>query len=105
MMKLVTIYHRVDDEAILEDFFSHTHLPLAEQLPGLVKTEVGRVTDKPGGQSRFHLMYELYFTSREEYRQAMLSDVGRQLLEALEPWTAQQIITWFHAETFEEEAV
>ncbi|MFW6063089.1 MAG: EthD family reductase [Chloroflexota bacterium] len=104
MYKLVTIYRRVDDEAALEKFFSETHLPLAEQLPGLVKSEVSRVTGKPGGESRFHLMYELYFASRESYQQAMVSQTGLALIQALTPWWKGKIIDWFYAESFEEEA-
>lgn len=60
--KLTTLYRQVDDMAKLDEFFSKTHLPLAEQLPALLKSEVTRIHGKPGSQqSRFHLMYELYF--------------------------------------------
>jgi hypothetical protein len=56
MFKFVTMYRKVDDELALESFFAETHLQLAEKLPGMVKSEVGRITGKPGGQSRFHLI-------------------------------------------------
>jgi uncharacterized protein (TIGR02118 family) len=105
LFKFVTIYRRVDDEMALEEFFSRTHLPLAEKLPGLVKSEVSRISGKPGGESRFHLMYELYFESRESYVAALASAPGQALLEALLPWGEARIITWFYAESFEEEAV
>lgn len=100
--KFVTIYRRVDDEPALETFFSGTHLPLAEKLPGLVKSEVSRISGKPGGESRFHLMYELYFDSREAYLQALASEPGQALVRALTPWGEARIITWFYAESFEE---
>ena len=64
MYTLITLYRRVEDENTLETFFSHTHLPLAEQLPALVRSEVTRIDGKPGGQSRFHMMYTLYFESK-----------------------------------------
>lgn len=102
MYKLTTIYRRVDDEMALESFFSETHLQLAEQLPGLRKTEVSRVTGRPGGESRFHLMYELYFDTEGDYRRAMISPVGLELIKALTPWWQAKIITWFHAESFAE---
>lgn len=104
MFKLTTIYRRVDDEDALEQFFSQTHLPLAEQLPGLRKSEVSRISGKPGGQSRFHMMYELYFDSREAYQKAMLSEPGLSLIKALTPWWQAKIVTWFFAQTFEEDA-
>lgn len=103
MYKFVTIYRRVDDPEALEEFFSLTHLPLAEQLPGLIKYEVSRVMGQPGGQSRFHLMYELYFPSKEAYVQAMATEVGVALIQALTPWWEAKIIDWFYAESFEEE--
>lgn len=102
MYKFVTLYRRVDDEALLETFFSETHLPLAEQLPGLQKREVSRVTHKPGGESRFHLMFELYFESKEAFQAAIKTEIGVELIQALEPWADAKIITWFFCEAFEE---
>jgi len=104
MYKFVTIYRLVDDIDLLEEFFSTIHLQLAERLPGLQKREVSRVTHKPGGQaSRFHLMFELYFNSEKAFQEAMNSEVGAQLVQALMPWTEAKIITWYFAESFEEE--
>lgn len=103
MYKFVTIYRRVDDEQKLEHFFNHVHLPLAERLPHLIHREVSRVTHKPGGESRFHLMFELYFESKENFELAMASTTGLQLIEALTPWAEAKLITWFFADTFKED--
>jgi len=103
VFKFVTIYRRVDDEAALESFFSNTHLPLAEQLPGLLKSEVSRVIGKPGGDSRFHLMYELYFESPKDFFQCLTTDAGRQLMAELKDWSDAKLITWFYTDSFEEE--
>lgn len=100
--KFTTIYRKVDDEEKLETFFSGTHLPLAESLPNLSKREVSRVLRKPGGQSRYYLMMELYFDSELAFQQAMSSEVGVQLVQALAPWAEAKLITWFFAESFEE---
>ena len=102
MFKFVTIYRRVDDEMAVEDFFSQTHLPLAEQLQGLRKSEVSRVKGKPGGQSRFMLMYELYFDDEASYQAALMTETGAALVQALKPWGDAKIITWFYAESWEE---
>ena len=102
MFKFVTIYRRVDDEDALEEFFSGTHLPLAEQLPGLLKSEVSRVLGKPGGESRFHLMYELYFESQAAFFQGLESDAGRQLMAALVEWDKARLITWYYSESWDE---
>lgn len=101
--KFVTIYRRVDDESVLETFFSETHLMLLEQLPGLVKTEIGRITYKPGGDSRFHMMVEAYFDSSDDLKSAFLTPVGIELMQALKPWAEAGIITWFYCDSWEEE--
>ncbi len=102
VFKFTTIYYRVDDEDKLESFFSSTHLALAEQLPGLVKSEVSRIMGKPGGESRFHLAYSLYFSTKESFQLSLSSQVGLELIQALKPWADAGLIVWFFAESFEE---
>ena len=103
MFKFVTLYRRVDDEDLLEEFFANTHLPLAEKLPGLLRSEVSRVTGKPGGESRFHLAYELYFERVESFDEALLSPAGQELMQALKPWADARLVTWFYADSFAED--
>lgn len=103
MYKFVTLYRRVEDDQSLEQFFNQTHLPLAEQLPGLMRREVSRISHKPGGESRFHLMFELYFLSQKSFEVAMATPTGIQLIEALMPWAEAKIITWFFADSFLED--
>ncbi len=102
MFQFTTIYYRVDDEEKLESFFSNTHLQLAEQLPGLVKSEVSRITGRPGGESRFHMAYSLYFATQASFQLSMVSDAGLELIQALERWAEAGLITWYFADTFEE---
>lgn len=105
MFKLTTMYRLVDDLGKLNEFFSTTHLPLAEQLPGLLKSEVTRINGKPGSlQSRFHLVYELYFASEEAYLESFATETGLALIQALTPWEKAKLITWFYGEAFEETA-
>ena len=99
MFKFVTIYRQVDDLDALDNFFSGTHLPLAERLPGLLHREVSHITGKPGGKSRFVLMFELYFESRLAFNQALASPAGEKLMSALESWGEARIITWFYADS------
>lgn len=103
--KLTTLYRQVDDLKKLDDFFNHTHLPLAEQLPELLKSEVTRINGKPGSlQSRFHLMYELYFESEAAYLASFATEEGMALVQALMPWEEAKLITWFYGEPFGETA-
>jgi len=102
MFKLVTLYRRVDDEAKLEEFFANTHLQLAEQLPGLLKSELSRVSGTPDGNSRFHITYELYFDDVKAFEDSVTGEVGRELIAALRPWREAGIITWYYSEAWEE---
>lgn len=105
MFKFVTIYRRVEDEEQVEAFFAQTHLPLAEQLPGLRKTVVSRITGKPGGESRYYLMYELYFATSADCYHALQSNAGLLMSHALKAWSEAKLITWFYADVWEEEIV
>jgi uncharacterized protein (TIGR02118 family) len=102
MFKFVTLYRQVDDEIALDEFFSGTHLPLAERLPGLVRRELSRVRGKPGGPSRYYLMFELYFDSAADFYGALESPTGQQLMAALVDWDTAGLLTWFYADTYEE---
>lgn len=96
MYKWVALYRRVEDEGALEQFFSQQHLPLAEKLPGLLQSQLCRIDGKPGGQSRFHLSYELFFASQEALIGAIATAEGMALLEALRPWVDAQVINWYY---------
>jgi uncharacterized protein (TIGR02118 family) len=104
VFKFVTIYRVVDDPDAVETLFQEIHLPAAEKLPGLVKSEVSHITGQPGGRSRFLLMYELYFNSRANFEAAFYSEPGKVIMEALRPWGEAGLITWFYAESFDEVA-
>ena len=102
MFQFTTIYYRVDDEEKLESFFSNTHRDLAEKLPGLVKIEVSRVTGKPGGESRFHLVYALYFATAASFQRSLTSEAGVQLMQALKPWYDAGLIAWYYADAYDD---
>ncbi|MCB9421306.1 MAG: EthD family reductase [Ardenticatenaceae bacterium] len=102
MYKFTTLYRKVDDLDAVDNFFSSTHLPLAELLPGLLKSEVSRIMGQPAGESRFYLGYELYFESRKAFEDAMKSRPGVHLMINLTPWAEKRLVTWFYAESFEE---
>ena len=58
---------------------------------------------KPGGASRFYLMFELYFDNEAEFQLALASETGVALIQALMPWAEAKIITWYFSESFEED--
>lgn len=105
MFKFTILFRRVDDEQALETFFSGTVMPLSEKLAGLVQTEVSRVSGKPGGESRFYLVYELYFAAADDFYSALVSETGIALMQALKPWAEAKLLTWFYAESWEQAVI
>lgn len=103
MFKFVVLYYRVDDEDALEEFFTDTHLPLVEALPGLRRLEISRITSQPLGQSRFYLMVEAYFDSEATLREGLISQPGVAMMNALRPWAEERLISWFYADSFAED--
>jgi len=100
MHKFTVLYYRVDDETALEEFFSSTHLPLLESLPGLRAVEVSRVLGQPAGQSRFVLTIEAMFDSQPALEAALSTSAGVTLMNALRPWAENRLIAWYYADTF-----
>lgn len=101
MFQFTTLYYLVDDQDTLETFFSHTHLQLAEKLPGIVKSELSRISGQPGGKSRFHMAYSLYFATEESFYLSMASEPGVELMKALLPWAEAKLIVWYYADAYE----
>jgi uncharacterized protein (TIGR02118 family) len=105
MHKLTILYRQTEDNSQTDDFFSRINLPMAEQLPGLLSTELSRTAGKPqGAESRFYIMYELYFANQQTCYAAMQSDMGRAMTLALQPWAEARVVSWFYAETFSADA-
>jgi len=100
MHKFTVLYYRVDDEMAQEEFFSSTHLPLLESLPGLRAVEVSRVLGQPMGQSRFTLTVEATFDSQPALEAALMTEAGMALMNALRPWAENRLIAWYYADSF-----
>ncbi len=97
MVKLVALYKK---PAELEDFDKHydaVHIPLVRKYPGLRKLEVTRITGAPIGETKFHVMAEMYFDSREALDAALASQEGKAVARDLLSFAAP-LITVFIGE-------
>jgi uncharacterized protein (TIGR02118 family) len=77
MVKLVVLYKKAADVKAFDDHYFNIHLPLAEKIPGLVKTEIAKVNGSPAGESEYHLVVELYFETMEALKAGMSSPEGK----------------------------
>jgi uncharacterized protein (TIGR02118 family) len=81
MVKMTAIYQTPKDVDFFERHYFEVHIPLAKQLPGLIKYEInkGAINSTTG-----HLVYRianLYFESMESLRNAFASEIGKKCAE------------------------
>ncbi|NIE66886.1 EthD family reductase [Burkholderia sp. Ax-1719] len=81
MFKLTIFFERFERESVFIDYYRRVHMPLARELPGLVKSEVTLFSKGSNGdEPRFCLMTELYFETEDAWRLAMESEQGLALV-------------------------
>lgn len=78
MVKLVAIYKQPEDKKAFDEHYFNVHLPLANKMPGLIKTTITRFTETPmGTESPYYLQAELYFEDLETLKKSMSSPEGK----------------------------
>src|SRR5436305_15211379 len=79
MAKMTVIYRTPKDKEFFERHYFEVHIPLAKQLPGLIKYEInnGPITSVTG-QPTPHRIANLYFDSLESIRIAFGSEIGQR---------------------------
>lgn len=75
MVKLVALYKAPEDKDSFLEKYTNEHLPLAKQMPGLIKAEVYNV--KSLGANKYFLCAEMYFENEDALNAAMGSAEGR----------------------------
>jgi len=78
MTKMTVIYQTPKDIASFESHYFDVHIPLAKQLPGLIKYEIndGGISSTTG-----HLSFRianLYFESMDAMKNAFRSEIGQK---------------------------
>jgi uncharacterized protein (TIGR02118 family) len=80
MVKLIALYRKPEDAEALEAFEKHyfeIHMPLVEKTPGLLRSEVAKITGLPGMENKYHLMAEMYYEDMDSFNAGMGSPEGR----------------------------
>jgi len=77
-VKLVVLYTQPADPGGFDRHYFDTHMPLVHKLPGLQRTETGRVTVAlDGGEATYHRFTELYFADQDAMNAAFGSPEGK----------------------------
>lgn len=76
--KMTVIYQTPEDIAAFEKHYFDVHIPLAKQLPGLIKYEIndGGINSTTGDVSL--RIANLYFESMEAMKNAFMSEIGQK---------------------------
>ena len=80
MVKLIALYKKPEDAEALAEFEKHyfeIHMPLVERTPGLIRSEVAKITGMPGMDTKYHLMAEMYYADLDTFNAAMATPEGR----------------------------
>jgi len=91
MVKLVALYRKPQDPEAFDSHYFEVHTPLVKKLPGLKRFEVSRVTGAPIGESKYHLIAEMYFENRDALDAAMASPEGKASAKDLMSFAADVV--------------
>ena len=97
MIKLIALYRKPADPAEFDKHYDNVHTPLVKKYPGLHKLEITHITGAPIGETKFHLMVEMYFDNKEAMDAALASPEGKAVARDLMSFAAD-VVTVFYGE-------
>ncbi len=74
MYKLIAIYKIPNDIDAFDKHYNEIHAPLAAKVPGLVELRVNKIHGTPAGASNLHIIAEMVFNNKEDFKTAMKSE-------------------------------
>jgi uncharacterized protein (TIGR02118 family) len=103
MYKMTILFKKATAEraALIEHRWATEFLPLAEQMPGVVRLSLARVFGEPSGASSYDRLHEFYFATDADLDAALSSPVGIKAGQVLLQFAAD-LVTVLFSEVFEE---
>lgn len=95
MVKLIALYRKPADIAAFEKHYYDMHVPLIKKTPGLKKLEITKISGAPIGETKYHLMAELYYDSVDAMNAANASPEGRTAGKDLMSFAADVVTLFF----------
>jgi uncharacterized protein (TIGR02118 family) len=79
MAKMTVIYKTPKDIESFEQHYFNVHIPLAKQLPGLIRYEIndGSIVSTTG-HSEVYRIANLYFDSLDAMKESFASEIGQK---------------------------
>ncbi len=95
MVKLVALYKTPADIEDFESQYFGTHMPLVSKIPGLLKTEVSKLSGLPGQDSKYFMMAEMYFEDMDKLNEGMASAEGKAAARNLMSFAKEYVIMFY----------
>jgi len=102
VIKYVALYRTPDDPETFDKDYFGTHVPIVNDTPGLVRTELAKVTRMMVGEPAYYLLAELYFDSVESMKAAFKTEPWRASGDNLQSWGGMDLVTMFTAEVVDD---
>ena len=74
MFKLIAIYKIPNDKDAFETHYKEVHMPITRKIPKLKEARLNRVFGTPAGKSNLHVIAELCFANKDDFKFAMGSE-------------------------------
>ena len=97
MIKLVALYRKPVDPAAFDKHYFEIHIPLIKRISTLRKLEMTSIQGSPVGDTKYHLMAEMYYDSIDALNAANASSEGRAAAKDLMSFAAD-VVTLFYGE-------
>jgi len=78
MVRVLVLYNTPADPEAFDRYYEETHIPLAKQLPGLIRYTVSKNVTPLGGDAKYYLIAELDWESAEAMQAAFASPIGAE---------------------------
>ncbi|QQZ08392.1 EthD family reductase [Heyndrickxia vini] len=66
MYKMIALFKKPEDPASFDEHYFNTHMPITNQIPGLEKVEITKMSSS----SPYYLMCVMYYASKEAFKEA-----------------------------------
>ncbi|QVI27250.1 EthD family reductase [Mycolicibacterium neoaurum] len=77
MYRVLISYGHPEDPAAFDDYYTHTHLPLASRIPGVQQFVAGRCESLDGTDTPVYLIADISFASRGDAAAGLTSPEGQ----------------------------
>ena len=95
MIKLIALYRKPADIAEFDKHYNEIHTPLVKKYPNMRKLEITRITGAPIGETKYHLLCEMYWDSKDEMDKSLSSPEGRAVAKDLMSFAADLVTVFF----------